>query len=199
MKAAAHFGVSVGIAVVGNLVHAGAAGASCAGPGTATEDLPVLFEGRMIDRLTSEDFADEPQPPNFRWVVDIPINGVEAGDTVDIVMAVPQRDGEMVAASSIDIGPAPEPGIRYLVGAYRGSGSASERLFTNACGGTLERLERTARPNDQVEGAHTPSRNASASQSETIGAAVWLAAIPMLALTASSAWAIRYRLQEQSP
>lgn len=199
VQVAAHFGAAVGVAVVGVLVHAGAAGASCAGPRTATEDLPVLFEGHMIERLASEDRADEAPSPNFRWVVDTPINGVQAGDTVDIVMSVPQRDGNMVAASSIDIGPAPEPGIRYLVGAYRGTGSASERLFTNACGGTLEPLERTARPDDRVEAADTPSREPSASQSDSLGVAVWLAAVAVFALAASGAWAIRSRFHERSP
>lgn len=115
-------------------------GALCSPSLRDPQRLPIVFEGRVIAQLIS-DGDDGDRQPNYRWIVERPIRGVRAGDLVDIVMSVSESHGNRIARGSNDIGPAPQFGIRYRVGAYRGEDGASDRLFTNACGGVLEVLE----------------------------------------------------------
>lgn len=97
-------------------------------------------------------------------------------------MAVSESHGERFAGSSNDIGPAPQVGDRYLVGAYRGEGAASDRLFTNACNGVLELLE-PASTNSGKPLANTQSGpSLRVNSTVAVSAGVALAAVSIMAL-----------------
>jgi hypothetical protein len=110
-----------------------AATASCAAllPGQPEPEM-VRFEGRSLGWRGGDSGSRI-----YQWIVDVPLDGIAQGEVVEIRMAVSQRRGGMVQASSVDVGREPVIGDLYRVGAVR----TETGLHTSACGGELTLLE----------------------------------------------------------
>lgn len=170
----------VGVCVL--LIAPEPVGALCARSFGDAQTVPILFEGRAVKRLVVPDGHDDRPQPNYRWIVERPIRGVKAGESVDVVMAVSESHGERFAGSSNDIGPAPQVGDRYLVGAYRGEGAASDRLFTNACNGVLELLEPASTNSGKLLANTQSGPSLRVNSTVAVSAGVALAAVSIMAL-----------------
>ena len=118
------------------------AACSCVGP----PKLAVEFTGEAIESAAPATLG---KVWTFRaTAVSV---GAAVGDIVEVAIDgqdPPQANG-LQAVSSCSIGPYPQPGGTYEVGAYGGSTEdGSRRYFANACGGYLREV---AAPSDNIE------------------------------------------------